>query len=337
VTDELTRKYARMRKAIHLERPDRMPYSGDWGNIEYRKEVYHLGEPELVSELGQVVVSNDGRRRYTLDGGVWAVGDHEQYRDYDDVLRVDPERFEVEQVGPAMLDEMARLYADKARTCFPVPWHYGTLVTRAVLEFGWEPFLMAAAVDPVRLGAILDRFGAASLSVARGWAQTEGIELIVIHDDIAGTRGILMRPEWYRTYVFPWYRRIFDAIHAQGRKVLYISDGNTFQVLDDLVATGADGLYIETSSMDPETFMQRAGRDKLYMLKTDSRNIDLGTVEDIRVEMAKLRELHAQYPGIIMYRGGGNPRPGNAEAFARLYRELLVYEDEQIGQGKGQT
>ena len=84
----------------------------------------------------------------------------------------------------------------------------------------------------------------------------------------------------------PWYRRIFEAIHEQGRKALYISDGNTFQVLDNLLETGADGLYIETTSMDPETFMQRAGRDKLYMVKSDSRNIDLGTVEDIRAEVA---------------------------------------------------
>ena len=36
-----------------------------------------------------------------------------------------------------------------------------------------------------------------------------------------------------------------------------------------------------------------------------------------------------------MYRGGGNPRPGNAEAFARLYQELLVYDGERAGSGKG--
>lgn len=118
--------------------------------------------------------------------------------------------------------------------------------------------------------------------------------------------------------------------------MLHISDGSTLQVLDDLVETGADGLYIETTSMDPEVFMQRAGEKKLYMLKSDSRNIDLGTREDIRAEMHQLRALHAQYPGIFMYRGGGNPGPGNAEMFAQLYQELLVYDGEQIRTAKGQ-
>jgi hypothetical protein len=311
---------------LHLQRPDRLPYYGrDLVSIEYRKKEYHLGEPEFVEHMGQVIVSQDGKRQYTKDGGVWAVGDHERFQAYDDVLHTDPQEFGVEPVGPQMRSEMARLYAEKAQVGYPVPWHYGTLVTRAVLEFGWEPFLMAAGLDPQRLGVLLDRFGQASLAVACGWAETEGTELILIHDDIAGTRGVFMRPDWYREYVFPWYARIFQAIHERNRKVLYISDGNYMQVLDDILDTGPDGLYIESSSMDPVTFMQRAGPDKLYLLKTDSRVIDLGSPDDIRAELETLRTLHSKHPGIMMYRGGGNPRPENAEAFERCYRELLVY------------
>lgn len=324
--DQVQARYARSRQMLKFQRADRLPYFGrDLAPIEYRREVYHLGEPEFVEHMGQVVVSPDGKRRYTKDGGVWNVGDRERFTGYEDVLDTDPAEFEVEQVGPAMLDDMARLFAAKAVFCLPVPWHYGTLVTRAVLEFGWEPFLMAAGLAPKRLGKLLDRFGAASVAVAQGWAETEGTDLIVIHDDIAGSRGVFMRPEWCREYVFPWYRRIFDAIHERGRKVLYLSDGNYMQVLDDLLALGPDGLYIESSSMDPEPFMDRVGRDRLYLLKSESRNIDFGTPEDIHAEVTRLRELHTRYPGMMMYRGGGNPRPGNAEAFEQYYQELLVY------------
>ncbi len=73
--------------------------------------------------------------------------------------------------------------------------HYGTLITRATIEFGWEPFLVALRLDSERFGRILDRFGEASLAIAKGWAQTKGAELITIHDDIAGTRGVLIHPE----------------------------------------------------------------------------------------------------------------------------------------------
>jgi hypothetical protein len=231
----------------------------------------------------------------------------------------------VEETGPAMLGEMARLLAEKAGGCFPTPLHYGTLITRAVIEFGWEPFLLASAVDPERMGQILDCFGEASVAGVRGWAQIPGVELIVVHDDIAATRGVMMSPEWYRRYAFPWYARLFAAVHEAGRKVLYISDGNYLQVLDDLLTTDPDGLYVETSSMSPRQVLQRAGRDRLYLIKSDNRTIDFGTPEEITAELADLAALHMEYPGIMMYRGGGNPLPGNAEAFEHGYQDLLVY------------
>ena len=321
----LEQKYDRMHRAINLQRPNRMP-CGDMALIEYRPGIYHLGHAEFAVKPGEVGVSQDGKKRYTADGGVWAVGDAEKYRDYGDVLGCGPETFDVEEVGPAMLDEMARLYAARAQVGFPVPWHYGTLITRATIEFGWEPFLMASAIDPNRFGKLLDRFGEASLAVVKGWTEIEGTELIDIHDDIAGTHGIFMSPEWYREYVFPWYKRMFEAIHEKGRKAMYVSDGNYMQVLNDILEAGADGLYIETTSMDPGEFMRRAGRDKLYLIKSDSRNIDFGIPDDIYEELKKLRELHEEFPGMMMYRGGGNPKPGNGEAFNRFFQELLVYE-----------
>jgi hypothetical protein len=310
--------------AMRLERPGRMP-CGDWAMVEYRPHAYHLGEGEPLPPPGEVGVTRDGRRRVTRDGGVWAVDAKERYKTPEDVLQVDLSRFEVEDVREAMLDEMARRFRDAAEHAFPLPMHYSTLVTRATIEFGWEPMLTAAALDPARFGAILDRFGDASLAVARGWVQVAGTELICVHDDVAATRGPILSPAFLRRYVFPWYARIFDAIHYAGRQVLYITDGNYAPLLDDILALQPDGLYIESSSMEPGEFMRRAGRDKLFLIKTDSRAIDFGTPEDIRCELLRLRDLHREFPGMMIYRGGGNPTPANAEAFERQYRELLVY------------
>lgn len=318
-------RFARMRQVLNLQKSDRLSM-GDMGWVEYRPDIYHLGAPEFVVKPGEVGVSRNGKRKYTHDGGVWAVGDEGKYQDYDDVINVDVGMFEVEEVGAPMLSEMARLFTAKAQTHFPVPMHYGTLITRATIEFGWEPFLVASVLEPKRFGKILDRFGQASLAVVCGWAETDGTELITIHDDIAGTRGVFMSPQWFQEYVFPWYRRIFDAIHARGRKVLYVSDGNYMPVLDDILATKPDGLYIESTSMDPGEFMRRAGKDKFFLVKSNSRNIDFGTPEDIYQELKMLRELHIEFPGIMMYRGGGRVKPGNVEAFNRHFQELLVYE-----------
>ncbi|MFH1567457.1 MAG: uroporphyrinogen decarboxylase family protein [Gemmatimonadota bacterium] len=316
-------KTRRLRQALDLQRPDRLPLAGDWRFCEYRPEVYHLGEPELVAE-GEVRWSADGKRAYTRDGGVWAVGDRERFRGPEDVLAVDPDAIEVEEVGPAMLAEMDRLCRAAAATAYPCAWHYGTLVTRATLMFGWEPFLQAAALDPERFGLLCDRFGAASLAVASGWARTDGIEAVFVHDDLAATRGPILSPEWYRRYVFPWHGRIYDALRRAGRKAIYVCDGNYLPLLEDILALGPDGLYIESTSMDPAEFMGRAGRDKVYLLKSDSRNTDHGTPKDVWAEIRRIRQLHQEYPGILMYRGGSR-KPECVHAFEEACRQLLVY------------
>lgn len=320
----VTAKHQRMRQVLSRQRPDRLPM-GDYAWIEYRPEVYHLGEMEVVPEAGQVAAATDGKRRFTRDGGVWNVGDRELYQTPEDVLGVDLNRFPPEPVDETMHAAMRQLFDQANQRAFPVPHHYGTLITRATIEFGWEPFLSAAALDPVGFGRVLDQLGECSLRVITGWASLPGTELISVHDDIAATRGVILRPAWYREYVFPWYRRYFDVCHQHGRQAIWICDGNYLEVLDDILETGVDGLYCESSSMDPGELLRRAGPDKLYVIKTCSRHIDHGTPEEIRAEVRRLAELHQDYPGMMIYRGGGSPPPGNAEAFNAAYRESLVY------------
>lgn len=321
----LDARITRFRKTLNLERADRLSM-GDVVMTEYRPDVYHLGAGnEVMPDKGEVGRTRDGKRAVTRDGGVWAVDARNTYKTAEDVLTVDLTQFAAETVNETMLTEMTALMASNRPRGAVVPMHYGTLITRCTIEFGWEPFLAAAALNPARFGTVLDAFGAASLAVVTGWARTEGTELIVVHDDIAGTRGLILSPDYLREYCLPWYKRLFEAIHEHGRKVLYISDGNYLPFVDDLLAAGTDGLYIETSSMRPRELMTRAGRDRIYLVKTNNQNMDVGTPESIRAELEELRDLHHDYPGIIMYRGGGDPPPENAAAFRQYYQELLVY------------
>jgi hypothetical protein len=106
---------------------------------------------------------------------------------------------------------------------------------------------------------------------------------------------------------------------------VYVCDGNYLPLLDDILALGPDGLYIESTSMDPAEVMARAGHDKVYLLKSNARNLDHGTPEDVWEEMRRLRRLHREYPGILMYRGGGR-KSECVRAFEEAYHELLVYD-----------
>jgi hypothetical protein len=313
--------FDKMKRGI---RPEKLPMDVV-GFIEYKKDVYHLGEPEYIVRSKEVGVSSDGTKRYTKDGGIWNVGAKEKYKNYLDVLNVDLDLFPVEPVDNKMLDAMRGLYDAMASSKVPVPWHYGTLLSRAEIQFGWEPLLECTAYEPEAFKKILDRFGECSLNIADGWSRTKGVELIVIHDDIASTRGPIWSPAWLREYAFPWYRKIFDKIHENGSKVLYITDGNYAPIIDEIISLGPDGLYCESTSISPELVTSKGGPDMFYLIKTNSRNIDIGTEEDIYNELKMLRDIHQKYPKIWSYSGGGRINPGNEEAFRRIYNELLVY------------
>lgn len=163
------------------------------------------------------------------------------------------------------------------------------------------------------------------MAVITGWTKIKDVELIVIHDDIASTRGLIIHPDWLRKYVFPWHQKMFRAVREAGKKVLYISDGNYIDALDDILACEPDGLFVESMSMDPEVIMRRAGRDKLYLVKTNPQLVDHGKSEDIYNEMKKLRRLHEEFHGMMIYGGGGGICLENEKRYEAYYQELLVY------------
>jgi hypothetical protein len=307
------------------KKPSRFPMDAV-GYIEYRKDVYHLGEPAKDIKAGEVLTSADGTKKYTKDGGAWDISSKQKYHDYNDVINVDLNRFIIEDVGEEMLSEMQTLFDEKAKTHVPIPWHYGTLMSRSEIEFGWEPLLMASALEPDAFSEVLDRIGESSLRVVDGWSRLEGVELIIAHDDIAATKELIWSPDFLRKYVFKWYKKFFDKIHENGKKVLYITDGNYARVIDDILELNPDGLYCESASIDPEFVMGKGGPELFYLLKTNARTMDTGGREDILEEVLKIKSLHERYPKIFSYLGGGTVKPENRNIFNEYYEKYLIYE-----------
>ena len=297
--------------------------------VIYRPEIYELPshrytEERLYGDDGVALVGEGGRARATREGGVWELGSDDRYRTPEDVLAERPEAFAAETFGAELIAQVRALCDAVPPERIPVARQYATLVVRAIFEFDWELFLMATAVDEKAFGRILDRFGADTLAILRAWARVDGVPLVYLHDDIAMTDGLIFRPDWYREYVFPWYRRFVDVCHGAGKKVMYVSDGNYLSVLDDVLDTGMDGLAIEASSMAPAEAMRRAGADRFYMVGVDNRVMDFGTPEEVRVQVEELHCLHRDFPSMWMTRGGAveHDHP-NAVAYAEHCKLLF--------------
>jgi uroporphyrinogen decarboxylase len=69
-----------------------------------------------------------------------------------------------------------------------------------------------------------------------------GLDVLVIEDDIATTKGPLISPKHFKTFVNAYNRQIVDRAHQKGLKVVRHSDGNLWPLMDILLDTGYDGL-----------------------------------------------------------------------------------------------
>lgn len=67
--------------------------------------------------------------------------------------------------------------------------------------------------------------------------------VVKVHDDITWTSGAFARPDWYREFIFPNYKRLFAPLREAGKKIIFTSDGNYTEFIDDIAGiAGVSGL-----------------------------------------------------------------------------------------------
>jgi uroporphyrinogen decarboxylase len=109
-------------------------------------------------------------------------------------------------------------------------------------EIGLEAFSYFLVDCPEVIIAQLEHNMVRAVTLAQHYPQAHGVMAGFLGDDIAFNSGPLLNPAWLREHYFPRLAKVIAAWHASGIKVLFHSDGNLNQILDDLVDAGIDGL-----------------------------------------------------------------------------------------------
>ena len=201
------------------------------------------------------------------------------------------------------LEELALLFGERVRRSRDLLGHlalpdvagwYNTFFMWPLLTFGWELFLTTAMQYPEEIARIMADFGEISIKVFEAWAIVCP-PLVVSHDDICYTRGPVFSPEWLRANVYPWYERLWAPLRRRGIKVVFMSDGNLDDVVDDVFACGADGIVAE-----PYTNLEDVARrypDKVIVGNADNRVLARGDPNEIYAEVERCTRLGLDCPG----------------------------------------
>ena len=247
------------------------------------------------------------------------------FSDPEAALAFDPEK----SLPPADRKELVRRFEEHYRRgCLARPTGvnmtgtYVTLMSGLIDLFGWDMLLLAAGTDEKRFGELANSYARWMQRYFDALAESN-VPVVMVHDDIVWTGGAFLRPAWYREYLFPNYRRYFAPLLEAGKKILYTSDGNYTEFVDDVVATGVHALVMEPTT-DMAYVAKRYGRTHAFIGNADTRILLSGTREQIRAEGERCMAIGKKCPGFFM--AVGNHIPPNTPVENALYYNE-VYEE----------
>jgi uroporphyrinogen decarboxylase len=171
---------------------------------------------------------------------------------------------------------------------------------------GFEQMLMDVMTDEELVHAIMSRvtdfyveFFSRILEAVPGQ-----IDLVFTADDIGDQRGLLLPYERWKRMLAPYHRRLNDAVHLHGAKVIYHTDGSIMDAVDGLIGMGIDvlqALQFSADRMDPVLLKDRFGRRLAFEGGVSVQTtLPFGTAESVRQETEERIRVLGREGGYIL-------------------------------------
>lgn len=341
--------------AMNLEMPGRVPrteYSADmhWKLV---KAVTGMDVSEQSPSEVQKKAAAEFRKAWNYDF-VWSILIHSQvfgdkctkmghaeyaaggvdydnklinlYEDPEDALMFDPWELYGERDKAVLINDFNENYRNKCSAtpdCVNTTGIYVTCMSGLIEIFGWDTLLCAAGIDSEGFGEVTNRYASWIKQYFEALAECEA-PIVKIHDDIVWTGGAFMHPDWYRKYIFPNYKKMFEPLLDCGKKIIYTSDGNYTEFIDDIAACGVHGFVMEPTT-DMKYIAEKYGKTHVFIGNADTRVLLSGTREQIRAEVQRCMDIGKKCPGFFMAVGNHiapNTPVENALYYNEVYEEL---------------
>jgi len=243
----------------------------------------------FIDEYGRIMQYE----KYKGDG-TYILGYHgghlHNFEDFEQWGVLDPQ----DEIREVMLKATIEAQRELNNEIFAIP------AVASVFENTWEGFglenFSKILAHPKEAQAIFDSRGEFTLEMTKIVTEHD-IRAILLWDDYGFKNGLFTNPRHYRTYVFPWLKKICDTAHKKDCKVILHSDGDILELFEDIIQSGVDALHpIEPTTANPEynIFKLHAKyRDKITFIGNISpAMLSTGKITEIEEYSKKLiREL----------------------------------------------
>lgn len=161
-----------------------------------------------------------------------------------------------------------------------------TMLSWYIMDF--ETLSITMYTDPEMIHEMNEAVLKWTLDVIRLAIADGGVDCVQISDDWGGTNSLLISPDDFRTFFVLYFRRLVEGIKETGVPVIMHNDGRIWDVLDDLVDCGIDGLHpVERAAgMDLKKVKEKY-KGKLTPVGNINNKITMASAdsEDVRKEV----------------------------------------------------
>ena len=179
----------------------------------------------------------------------------------------------------------------------------GSVFETAWYMRGMEQLFVDICSDRQTSDFLLDRISDIVSESARQLAEA-GLDLLILGDDIATQRGLMMSLEMWREHFRPRLVKIIRAAKEAKPDILvfYHSDGNVWEAIPALIDAGVEVLNpVQPDCMDPAE-VKKAFGDRLSFFGTVSvqQTMPFGSPDDVRREVKTRIDTVGRGGGLLL-------------------------------------
>jgi len=243
--------------------------------------------PKVLEETPEYTISTDvmGRRQKLIKkSSTLPLPLEYPVKTPDDWLKVKHwYTFDESRIDAENLKEQKKLYDKGYLTCFAIP---GGFDEPRVL-MGEENLCMAYFDEPEMIEDMISTFADTAVKTMERVGEIVPIDLVSVHEDMAGKSGPLIGPSLINTFIAPYYKKVWDCAKSYGAKLFsQDSDGNMNAVIDTFVNCGINCFYpLEPAAgMDIVELRKKYGK-KICFKGGINKHILAKEKEDIKREL----------------------------------------------------
>lgn len=285
-------------------------------------------QPEVLEETEAYRIERDGYgRRVKLCKGTATIPLPIEYPvlDMDDWLRLKPcYAFSEGRFAPGWEEDIRAAHARGETIRVGIPGGFDE--PRQLM--GEEELCCAFFEEPEMIHDMLQTIADTAVQVLARVTKVVPLDILSVHEDMAGKSGPLMDPDLVREFLVPYYRRCWEVAEASGCRIFeQDSDGDMNPVIDAFLESGLNTMYPfePAAGMDMVESRAKYG-SRLHIRGGIDKHVLRGTEEAIRRELEYKLQPSMQGSGTVFGLDHRIPNGTPIEAY-RFYvktaRELL--------------